>query len=504
MVVSGHPLATLAAWRTLDGGGSVVDAAISGAAVLAVVLPQACTIGGDAFMLMHDARTEKTFGLNASGPAPVSTDPQRFADGIPAKGPLSMSVPGVVGGWRAAHDHFGRLDWSGLFESAIKLADEGFPMSRDLAQALRMMMDQLAKDPGCRALFIDNGLEARAGGRLKQPALAQSLADIAEGGADAFYNGSIGDSIGGAVQAVGGFLESDDFKGYLPEWVEPIETDYRGHLVRVMPPNSYGLYMLMQLNALSGLAMDGLETGSAERFARLMKATRVAFAEGNRFVADANSDPASVNEALGQAMTARLRAVTETASPPMPNRGGTAVISVAVPQGNGITLVQSVFTLFGSAVADARTGVVLNDRMIGFTTEAGHPNAVAPGQRPAHTLNPVMVLEGGRLKYLLGTPGGPGQTVTLTQVLSNLVDLGMDISQAVHTSRWSQGQEGEPIIEDSVPEEIVEALAKGGIEVARTAGRSPFFGSAEAIEIQADGTLCGAADHRREAFVLGS
>ena len=188
----------------------------------------------------------------------------------------------------------------------------------------------------------------------------------------------------------------------------------------------------------------------------------------------------------------------------MSNQGGTAVISVADPEGNGITLVQSVFTPFGSAVADAETGIVLNDRMIGFTMEPGHPNEVAPGKRPAHTLNPVMVMEGERLRFLLGTPGGPGQTVTLTQVLSNLVDLKMNISEAVHTPRWSQGRQGEPLVEADVPDDVVATLEAAGIPVSTIEGGSPFFGSAEGIEIGSDGVLRGAADHRREAFALGA
>ena len=188
----------------------------------------------------------------------------------------------------------------------------------------------------------------------------------------------------------------------------------------------------------------------------------------------------------------------------MSNMGGTAVISVADPEGNGITLVQSVFTPFGSTVADAGTGIVLNDRMIGFNLEPGHSNQVAAGKRPAHTLNPVMVMEGGRLKYLLGTPGGPGQTVTLTQVLSNLVDLGMNISDAVYTPRWSQGRQGEPLIEADVPDGVAATLEAAGIPVSTIEGGASFFGSAEAIEIGSDGILRGAADHRREAFALGA
>lgn len=506
MVVSGHPLATLAAWQTIDRGGSVVDAAISGAAVLAVALPNACTIGGDAFILIHHAPEAKTFGINASGPAPAATDPGMFAPQIPVKGPLSMTVPGLVGGWQAAHDRFGRLDWPSLFEAAIRLADDGVPMSRDLARAMRNSRDELAKDPGCRALFLDSKLAPAPGSKLRQPALARTLTEIANGGARAFYDGWPADSLGHAVSAVDGFLRATDLEGYEPEWVDPLEADYRGHTVRVMPPNSFGLFMLLQLRALAEIDLTRLESGSPERFRHLIAATRAAFAEGRRFVADPNFGAPDVSEALGAEMTKRLQGAVAAggAALQMSNQGGTAVISVADPEGNGITLVQSVFTPFGSAVADAETGIVLNDRMIGFTMEPGHPNEVAPGKRPAHTLNPVMVMEGERLRFLLGTPGGPGQTVTLTQVLSNLVDLEMNISEAVHTPRWSQGRQGEPLVEADVPGDVVPTLEAAGIPVSTIEGGSPFFGSAEGIEIGSDGVLRGAVDHRREAFALGA
>jgi gamma-glutamyltranspeptidase/glutathione hydrolase len=305
---------------------------------------------------------------------------------------------------------------------------------------------------------------------------------------------------------VDGFLRATDLEGYEPEWVDPLEADYRGHTVRVMPPNSFGLFMLLQLRALAEIDLTRLESGSPERFRHLIAATRAAFAEGRRFVADPNFGAPDVSEALGAEMTRRLQDAVAAggAALQMSNQGGTAVISVADPEGNGITLVQSVFTPFGSAVADAETGIVLNDRMIGFTMEPGHPNEVAPGKRPAHTLNPVMVMEGERLRFLLGTPGGPGQTVTLTQVLSNLVDLEMNISEAVHTPRWSQGRQGEPLVEADVPGDVVPTLEAAGIPVSTIEGGSPFFGSAEGIEIGSDGVLRGAVDHRREAFALGA
>jgi gamma-glutamyltranspeptidase len=274
--------------------------------------------------------------------------------------------------------------------------------------------------------------------------------------------------------------------------------------VRVMPPNSFGLYMLLQLNALAGEPLAGLDLLSPRRFERLIAAAGAAFTEGRRFVADPRHAP-PVDDALAPAMTARLQdAMTERLRPTIGGRGGTAVILVADGKGNAVNLVQSVFTVFGSAVADVDTGIVLHDRMLGFTGGLGEPNTIAPAKRPAHTLNPVMAVDGaGELRYLLGTPGGPGQTITLTQVLSAMVDTAAAPTAAVLAPRWSMEEPGIPLLEQDVPQSVHGALQAAGYRVAVAPPGSPFFGSAQVIERQGDGVLVGAADERREPFVLG-
>lgn len=506
MVVSGHPLASLGGWQTLEQGGSVADAAIAAAAVLAVALPQACTLGGDALVLIHGAGGSGTVGLNASGPAPAEAEPRAFADGIPQRGIRSVSVPGVVGGWEALHRRHGRLPWPRLFERAIELAEDGVPVSRTLAQAIILHREMLEADPACRALLLPGGAPLAAGAVLQQPALAATLRAVAQGGSKAFYEGWPAEALGRLSARHGGLLAAEDLRGYAPEWVEPIETRYRDLTVRVMPPNSFGLLMLLQLNALAGFDLAALGPESAERLALLVAAARAAFAEGRRFVADPRPAPAPVRDLLGPRTTARLREAVSlgVAAALPPNPGGTAVVSVADRAGSGVTLIQSVFLVFGSGVADPETGIVLNNRMIGFTTEPEHPNQVAPGKRPAHTLNPVMAFRDGRLRYLLGTPGGPGQTLTLTQVLVNLVDHGMDLARAVTAPRWSMDLGSEAIVEADIPDPVVERLRVLGQPVERARPGAPFFGSAEAIEVLPNGVLCGAADHRRDAHAVGA
>ncbi|MBI4455120.1 MAG: gamma-glutamyltransferase [Acidobacteria bacterium] len=506
MVVSGHPTASLAGWKILEAGGSVVDAAVASAAVLAVVLPQSCTLGGDAFMLIYDGVQRTTVGLNASGPAPATCTVETFASGIPQTGPLSVTVPGVVAGWDAAHQRLGRLAWQEVLAPAISAAEQGFPVSRGLTAAIAQQRALLEADPAMAALFLPGGRTLAAGQILRQPALAATLREIAASGSQAFYSGRPATSLSLACQSRGGLLHSSDFHNYRPEWTEPLATRYRHVTVRTMPPNSFGLLLLLQLNVLEGFNLAGLSKDPATRLALLIGAARAAFGKGRRAIADPAFGQLPIAEILGPQATERLRAAARKAIVEIAeaNRGGTALVSVADNVGNGVVLIQSIFHLFGSGVLDAETGVILNNRMTGFTTEAGHPNQVAPRKRPAHTLSPAMVFHEGHLRFLLGTPGGPGQTVTLTQVLTNLVDLGMDLEQAVETPRWSLDLAGKALVEHGIDDPVLARLHALGYQVERGPAGSLFFGSAEAIALLPGGVLCGAADGRREACVVGT
>ncbi|MBI2821327.1 MAG: gamma-glutamyltransferase [Acidobacteria bacterium] len=506
MVVSGHPSASLAGWKMLEAGGSVADAAVAAASMLAVVLPQACTLGGDAFILIHDAVKGTTVGLNASGPAPAALRAETFAGGIPRDGPLAATVPGVVAGWHEMQRRFGRLPWKEVLAPAIAAAEQGFPASAALARAAADYRSLLESDPASASLFLPAGSPLAAGQVLRQPQLAVTLREIATDGADAFYRGRPAASIARACNARGGLLQDADFHRYRPEWVEPLATSYRDLRVGAMPPNSFGLLMLLQLNVLEDFDLAALPVGSAARCALLMSAARAAFAQGRRAIADPAAGSLPVTEVLSPEATRRMREAARRAltGPLAANQGGTAVVSAADAAGNGVTLVQSIFLLFGSGVTDPESGVLLNNRMTGFTTEPGHPNQVAPGKRPAHTLSPAMAFQDGRLRFLLGTPGGPGQTLTLTQVLSNVVDLKMDLAAAVEAPRWSMNLAGEAILEASAAEQTLAELRRLGSPAQRAPSGSPFFGSAEVIEILPNGVLCGAADSRREALAVGA
>ena len=504
MVVSGHSLASLAGQRILDRGGSVIDAMIACSAALCVVIPQATSVGGDAFILYRDGKTRKTVGLNASGHAPKAATPDKFPGGIKVRGARSFSVPGIVRGWAEMHKKYGKLPWADLFDDAIALAAMGHPLSRVLAKGLEQYHDDVLADPGCAALYMPGGKALNAGDIIKQPALANTLRTIAKEGDAAFYEGALGRAICTYAAKHGGLTAPDEFAGYAPEWVEPLNTNYRGFTVNVMPPNSYGVLMLLQLNALGGLTAADYRD-DATRLGYLVRAMKAAFAEGQHHIADPRVKPAPIKALLSAETTRRLQAQVKNGAPQarVGGRGGTSCITIADADGNGCTVVQSVFHVFGAAFLDPETGVLMNDRMMGFTTDPSHASVVAPRKRPSHTLNPVLIEQGDRIKYLIATPGGPAQTITLVQAITNMADRGMELAQAVEAPRWAIDFGGKVLLDGDYPDEIAAKLAAQGYPAARSEDVTPF-GSVKAIEMMDSGALQGVADYRREAFAVGA
>ena len=503
MVVSGHSAASLAGLSAMDAGGSVVDALIATSAALCAAIPHATSLGGDGFVLLHDAASGRTTGLNASGTGPAGATLERFAQGIPVHGGAAATVPGIVAAWRSLHQRHGRLPWDRLFGAAIDVA-RAHPTSRLLAAGARTHAQALAADPGCAAVYMRGTRPPEEGRRLEQPALAATLEAIAAGGADAFYRGDIARSIASAVQARGGCMQAEDLADFEPEWVTPLSTRYRGLDVSVMPPNSYGVLMLMQLAALEGLPSASLGGPDPERLLLLIRAARAAFAEGQGSIADPHHLARPAGSFLADEAVARLRAALH--GPPVPARahaaGGTSCITVMDGEGNGACVVQSVFHPFGAACLDPATGVLLSNRMTGFSLDPDSPNVVAPGKRPAHTLNPVLVCENGTLRHAIATPGGPSQTLTLVQVLVNLLDRGMDPAAAIGAPRWGQEMSGKALLEKGLPAGTAAALADAGVRAEPVDG-GLYFGSVKHISRADDGVLTGFADHRREAFAVG-
>jgi gamma-glutamyltranspeptidase len=503
MIVCGHSAASLAGIAMHRRGGNAVDAMIAASATLAVVLGHATALGGDCFLLYHDAASNRTIGLNSSGVAPHAASPERFAQGMKAQGPLAPVVPGLVRGWEVLHRRFGKLPWKDLFGTAIDLA-EGHVISSVLAARIAESRKALAVDPGCAELYLPGGKPIAAGETLRQPALAETLRRIAEGGADGFYAGETAERIASFMAERGGLIDKADLAGFAPLWVEPASTTYRGHRVMVMPPNSYGGLLLMQLNGLKALERGALIADPARRIGYQMRAMKAAFEWGVPLIADPAAVPDSVIQMLAPDMTERLQQAVLGKAPARvpPDTAGTSCLLVADADGNALCMVQSVFSVFGGVCRDPATGILFNNRMSGFTHLPGKPNSVAGGKRSAHTLCPVMVTHDGKLRYVVASPGGLSQTVTNSQVLGRLIDDGLDVAGAVEAPRWCNTAGGDFLLEPELPEAFIPVLAEMGHK-AKRAEDSFFYGSAKAIEILPSGNFAGAGDHRREAFALG-
>jgi len=504
MVVSGHSLASLAGTEVLRRGGNIVDALVAASATLTVVLGHATSIGGDFFLLYHEAKTGRTHGLNASGVAPAAVTPESFASGMKEIGALAPVVPGIARGWEALHRRFGRLSWRELFDDAIDLADRGHPVSKILVERIPEHRDDLTKDPGCAALYLPEGKPLTYGQTLRQPTLAATLRRVADHGADGFYFGETAASIAAHSAAHGGCMSEPDLAKYQPLWVEPVVATYRDHDVVVMPPNSYGSLLLLQLNGLAALDSGFLADNPDRRLGYQMSAMKAAFTLGLPLIADPSFVPDAVERLLGPETTAAMVDAVLAKAPPsaVPNRGGTSCLLLADAEGNAICMVQSIFSVFGSAFLDPGTGVLFNNRMQGFTHRPDRPNSVAPGKRPAHTLCPVLVRRNDRVRFVLASPGGISQTLTDVQVISQLLDSGLDVASAVEAPRWCTTRAGAFLLEYGIPETVEATLAAMGHQV-RKAADPYFYGSAKAIEFLPSGNLAGAGDHRREAFAIG-
>jgi gamma-glutamyltranspeptidase/glutathione hydrolase len=342
------------------------------------------------------------------------------------------------------------------------------------------------------------------GETLHQPALAATMRAIAAGGADAFYIGAIAEKIDAFFRAHDGLLRANDLAAYTPLWVEPVAAEYRGHCVEAMPPNSCGLLLLMQLNGLSAMDSAALAAAPARRMAYQMSAMKAAFALGVPHIADPAAVPDAAEILLSEEMAGVMRdAVLSLAqAKPVADNGGTSCLVFADEAGNAISLVQSIFNVYGACLLDPATGILFNNRMLNFTHKKDKPNTVGPGKRPAHTLCPVMVTRGGRLRYAMATPGGLSQTLTNVQVLNHLLDCGYDVQMAVQAPRWCNNKSGDFLIENEFPESAVAELARMGHKAKRR-DDGYFYGSAKVVEYLPSGNLAGGADFRREGFAFG-
>ena len=521
MITSSHQLASQAGLRALQDGGNAVDAAVTAAAVLAVVQPDLSGVGGDLFLLHHDAASGRSASLNASGRAPaeitveaLAEDRRRDGHGSypPGHGPMAMTVPGAPRGWADAIREFGTIGLGDALEPAIQYAERGFPVSVRLARSMESSVDLLKACPAAASTFLVDGAPYRPGQVLAQPDLARTLRAIATDGPDAFYGGDTGTTIVRANRADGGFLSEDDLLRQDSLIGEPIAGSYRDCTVLEQPPVSLGCVLLEELALAEGFDLAALPLTSAERAHLLIEAKKVAFADLEAYL----TDPEVAHVPVAGLLDARYAATRRQAIDPAVASDGygagdprsygshTSYLAVVDGRGNAVSWIQSIFERFGSGWMAAGTGVLMNDRMNGFSVDPDHVNCVAAGKRTAHTLNAPMVLRDGKPCLVFGTPGGYGQVQSNLQMLTAFVDHDVDVAGMVETPRWLSGAGRRVAIESRFSDETRERLRALGHELEIKGAFSSGMGDAQAIRIDhAAGVLEAAADPRREGYAVG-
>ncbi|HVU60867.1 MAG TPA: gamma-glutamyltransferase [Mycobacteriales bacterium] len=521
MVVAGQPLASAAGARVLADGGNAVDAALAVAGATAVTMPEMCGLGGDAFALVYDAATGTVTAYNGSGPAPATATPEAFAERgftelMPFDGWLSVATPGAVSVYAGLHRDHASRPLPELWADAIRLADEGYPMDARCAKYLAMDAKRLAADPAAARIFLPNGEPPTAGTVHRNQDLAASLAAVA---ADptTMWTGDIARAVAAASHAGAGLLELGDLPMEPASAYEPLSTDYRGHRVHTTAPPSQGLILLEILNLLEGFDLAALAPDSAQLVHLVVEATRLAFADRNRwcgdpaFVADVTAELVSKSYAgrRRDALDPR-RAAAQVSGGDLD--GNTTSFVVADAAGNAVSFIHSLSAAWGAGVVAAGTGILMNNRAgRGFSLRPGHPNLVAPRKRTMHTLLTYLVTDAasGELELVGNTPGGDGQPQWNAQILIHLLDHARDVGAAVSAPRWTATPGTDPI-SLSQPQRLAIEQAVGGDTVAdlQQRGHSVLAiptagGSATVIRRRGDGVLEGGADPRDTAQVIG-
>jgi len=514
MVACAHPLAALAGLDVLRHGGHAADAAVATNAVLAVTQPNNCGLGGDLFCLYYEAATRRVHFLNGSGRAgsraSIEAVRQRGMTALPILGPATVSVPGCVRGWADLLAKFGTRPLPELLGPAMHWAERGFPMTSIVSQAIAELM-RVNSDPEWRRVFAPGDRAPALGELFVQPDLARTLRALADEGPDLFYTGRVGQAIAGRMDA-DGFLTPDDLAAHTGAWGDPIATTYRGYTVYQTPPPTQGLAALLAYNLLEGVPLSRHRLHGVDHLHLLIEMVKLAYADRDRWIGDPEHARVPVGALLDKAYAEERRKAFDprkagTYLPGMPE-GDTTGFVVADAHGNVISVIQSLFNSFGSGVVVPGTGVTLQNRGRHFTLDPSHPSALAPRKRPFHTLIASMVTRDEAPVLGLATMGGNGQAMFHVQVLTNVLDYGLDIQEAIERPRFLIGAflPGEPEdtihVESRVPASVLKGLERKGH---RIKAAPPLFyktGHAHGVTTR-DGTLMGGADPRGDGIALG-
>lgn len=523
IVTSPHALASQAGLDVLRAGGSAVDAAIATSATLSVVYPHMTGVGGDAFWLIHEGDSGRVRFLNGGGPAATSARIDAFRERdlneIPLRGilPASVTVPGAIASWCEAHAAYGRLALPRVLQSAIGYARDGYPVTARLAGWIAQSKEALRREPDAAALFLPHGAAA-AGKLLRNAGLANTLEAIAQQGRSGFYEGRVGETMAAYVQARDGFFTAADLAAQRAFWGEPLQGRYRDLAVYQTPAPTQGFALIEMLNLVEpfDLAHGGFLNPDAIHL--LVQAKQIAFHDRDRHLGDPRYVDVPMPRLISKPYASDRRQLIDPdrALPwdKVPSYGSlagdTVYIAVVDRDGNAVSLIHSLYSAFGSAVVAGDTGVLLQNRGAYFSLDPAHPNALAPGKIPAHTLIASMAKRDDRLWSVLGCMGADGQPQIQLQAYVALTDFGCDIQQALEAPRWLSGRFalGEPRdtlhVETRIPEATLAELERRGHRINRWSAWSELAGHAHGIVIDpVSGLRHGGADPRSDGAAAG-
>jgi gamma-glutamyltranspeptidase / glutathione hydrolase len=522
MAATSQPLATQVALDILKKGGNAIDAAIAANAVLGVVEPTGCGIGGDLFAIIWSAEKGRLYGLNASGRSPRTLKIEHFKDNgynfIPPYGPLPVSVPGCVDGWYEMHEMFGRLPMRDILQPAINYARDGFPVSEVIAYYLDRNTRLLKDFPNIKEVYMPVGKSPSKGEIFKNPALANTLEKIVKGGRNEFYRGSIARDIDAFMKKQGGFLSYDDMSRHNSEWVEPVSTTYRGYEVWELPPNGQGIAALQILNILEGYDIASMGFGSADYVHYFTESKKLAFEDRARYYADPRFSNIPLNQLISKKYAAERRKNIDPARASnvydagKMEAGNTIYLTVADKFGNMVSLIQSNYRGMGSGMCPTGLGFVLQDRGEMFSLEQGHANIYAPGKRPFHTIIPSFITKGGKPWISFGVMGGDMQPQGHVQIVNNLIDFKMNLQEAGDAPRMHHIGSSEPtgqqmtnggilLLEDGFKWEVIQKLLSMGHRIQWDLGG---YGGYQAIMWdEVNKVWYGASESRKDGQAAG-
>lgn len=524
MVSCPHSLASEAGVEILKAGGSAVDAAIAASAALSVIYPHMTGMGGDAFWLIYDARQNRVRYLDGAGCAAASASIASFrARGmaeIPFRGilPATLTVPGAVASWCEAHAACGRLPLARNLAAAAGYAREGFPVTARLANWIEATAGELAQNPEAAAIFLKGGKPPSTGQTLVNADLARTLESVEAGGRAAFYEGETAAELARYASANGGFFAAADFRAQRAQWREPISTTYRGVRLYQTPPPTQGISLLQMLNLIEAYDIAGMGYLSADHVHHLVQAKQLAYHDRDRWIADPAFADVPVERLLSRAYADERRKLIDSrrALPwdKVPSYGSltgdTVYICAVDADGNAASLIHSLYGVFGSCVVAGKSGVVLQNRGAYFSLDPAHPNALAPGKRPLHTLIASLAFRDDKLWQVLGCMGADGQPQIQLQAYVAMIDFGLNIQQALESPRWLSGRFalGEPRdllnVEGRYAEAVLKELESRGHQLNRWGAWNELAGHAHGITIDpATGTRWGGSDPRSDGAAIG-